>query len=165
MNQLLAGVLSKIDRLIFLATIAAVVLAILCFRPWVWDATAYHLPFTARQLGVQDYLGISNLFNERYQGFPVLWRYALAPGLILNSPRLYILPNLLAAFSAALCLHRLLNISKSMAMATTLCFPISYLGFASPYQDYFTNMFALTGGLLAAQGVFVITYGIDELHG
>lgn len=157
MNQLLAGMLSKIDRLIVLATIAAVILAILFFRPWVWDATAYHLPFTARQLGVQDYLGISNLLNERYQGFPVLWRYALAPGLILNSPRLYILPNLLAALSIALCLHRLLNISKSMAIATTLCFPISYLGFASPYPDYFTNTFALTGGLLAAQGVFYLT--------
>jgi len=46
---------------------------------WIWDATSYHLPFAAREIGIENYLGISNLFDERYKGFSILWRYALAP--------------------------------------------------------------------------------------
>jgi hypothetical protein len=156
--------------MITFTTIIALIFGFLFFRPWVWDATSYHLPFAARELGIQNYLGISNLLDERYKGFPVLWRYALGPGLILNSPRLYILPNIVAALSVGYCLHRLLNISKSMAIAATLCFPITYLGFASAYQDYFTNVFILMGGLLAARGMFSIIHvehgpGIVQIWG
>jgi hypothetical protein len=158
MKRLLNGILARTDRLIAYATITAAIFAILFFRPWVWDATSYHLPFAARALGIEDYLGISNLFNERYQGFPVLWRYALGPGLILDSPRLYILPNIVAALSVGYCLHRLLNLPKSLAIAATFCFPITYLGFASAYQDYFTNTFILMGGLLGVRGVFSKIY-------
>ncbi|MGA1368065.1 MAG: hypothetical protein ACO394_06060 [Blastocatellia bacterium] len=158
MNQFLNQIFARTDRMIALTTITAFLFAILFFRPWVWDATSYHLPFAARELGIQNYLGISNLYDGRYKGFPVLWRYALGPGLILNSPRLYILPNIAAALSVGYCLHRLLNISKLMAIAATLCFPITYLGFASAYQDYFTNAFILMGGLLAARGIFSLIF-------
>ena len=145
MNQFLNQIFARTDRMIAFTTITAFLFAILFFRPWVWDATSYHLPFAARELGIQNYLGISNLYDGRYKGFPVLWRYALGQGLILNSPRLYILPNIAAALSVGYCLHRLLNISKLMAIAATLCFPITYLGFASAYLDYFTNAFILLG--------------------
>lgn len=144
----------RLDSWVLVVTAAALVIGVALFRAWSWDATAYHLPFAARQLDLSKYRNISPLINERYQGFPVLWRYALAPGLIFENPRLDIIPNLIGAFTAGAVLRKLLHVNLFLGIAATLCFPIAYLGFASNYADYFTNCFVLAGALLLSHWMF-----------
>lgn len=146
---------------IVILTTAAVLAAIVFFRPWQWDATSYHLPFSARQLGISRYRNISHLMDERFQGFPELWRYALAPGLLLDIPRLLILPNLIAAFTVGYTVRKLFNIKFFTGVAATLCFPIAILGFASAYPDYFTNCFALAGALFLSHWMFLWIRGSE----
>jgi hypothetical protein len=153
------------DAWIVACTIVAVLAGIVLFRAWEWDVTAYHLPFSARQLNITRYRNISALINERYQGFPVLWRYALAPGLILDNPRLLIVPNLIAACTVGYTVRRLLNVGFFLGVAATLCFPISYLGFASAYPDYFTNCFAFAGALFLSHWMFALIRRTEQAEG
>ena len=151
----------RLDEAMIVLSLVAILLCVVFFRPWSWDVTAYHLPFAARALGLSRFEQITPLETSRYDGFPVLWRYALAPGLILDLPRLYVFPNLAAALAIAFSSVSALGKPWYAVLACTLCFPISLLGFSTPYQDYFTNVIALAG----AMHLFRWIYGAHSFYG
>jgi hypothetical protein len=158
---MLVRAMKGLDKAMLVLVLLAILMSVVFFRPWYWDATAYHLPFSARAMNLAKYAQISAIENERYNGFPVLWRYALAPGLIFDLPRLYVLPNLAAAVAMAFSSVATLGLSWPVALACTLCFPISLLGFASAYQDYFTNVIALAGALHLFKWIHDVRYVSD----
>ena len=149
-------VATGIDKALALLVVIALLGCILFYRPWPYDTTAYHLPFAARALDISKYANISALLNHRYEGDPILWRYALAPGLAFNVPRLYLLPNLLATLAIAYSSIAVLAVPWYWGIAATICFPISLIGLASSYQDYFTNTFILAASLLLFRGIHEI---------
>lgn len=51
-------------------------------------------------------------------------------------------------------IRKLLHVNLFLGIAVALWFPISYLGFASSYADYFTNFFALAGALVLSHWMF-----------
>lgn len=103
------------------------------------DAMNYHLPFSIRAFNLKPYPDYSGFKDSLYFGFPSFWRLALAPGLIFDSPRLFLIPNFvaLAAFTG-LC-HRYLKLPIPLAAACCLVFPVAFYGFRSPLQDFFVN--------------------------
>lgn len=149
-------VVNGLNKALALLVVVALLVCILLYRPWPWDTTAYHLPFAARALDISKYANISALLNHRYEGFPILWRYALAPGLAFNVPRLYLLPNFLATLAIAYSSVAVLAVPWYWGIAATICFPISLIGLASSYQDYFTNAFILAGSLVLFRGIYEI---------
>lgn len=157
-----------LDKALALLVAIALLGCVLLYRPWPWDTTAYHLPFAARALDISKYANISMLLNHRYEGFPILWRYALAPGLALNVPRLYLLPNFLATLAIAYSSVAVLAVPWYWGIAATICFPISLIGLASSYQDYFTNTFILAGSLMLFRGIHEIvrvhSSGLIRVH-
>lgn len=148
----------NLDKALLVLTVLALFISILLYRPWHWDATAYHLPFSARALGISRYQNISPILNHRYEGFPIFWRFALAPGLALNTPRLYILPNILAAIAASYSASVAFSFPWYLGIACTLCYPISLIGFASSYQDYFVSTMAFSGALLMFKALYSMFY-------
>jgi hypothetical protein len=128
-----------------------ILLSIVHFHPWEWDATAYHLPFTARFWRLPQVAGITPLLPERYAGFPVLWRIALLPGLVLAMPRLHAAVNLIALAVLCLAAARVLRMPWPLTVACCLCFPIALFGFRSTYQDFFVNAMITAAALLLFQ--------------
>lgn len=151
-------------NLLRLIVILLLLLSIVFFRPWPWDATTYHLPFAARTIGLTSYTNISPLHNPRFEGFPMLWRYLLAPGLILDAPRLFIIPNFCAALIMAWTCAYILSLPWYLSIASTLCYPIAIIGFASPYQDYFVNTIALCGALFLFKSLFDAFSGATSIN-
>ena len=129
----------------------ALALSFVHFHPWEWDVTAYHLPFTARFWNLGHLAGITTLLPERYEGFPVLWRVALLPGLVLAMPRLHFAANLIALAVLCLSARRALGLGWPLSVACCLCFPIALFGFRSPYPDVFVNTMITAGALRLLQ--------------
>jgi len=141
----LAG--SGLQRLICLMAILALIFSLLTFNAFPGDSLMYHLPFAIRFWHLDSWPDFTGYFEDRYQGFPILWRILLAPGLFFREPRLLILPNLLALAGLCWTARKYLFLSWPASILACLCFPVSLFGFASSMQDFFIGCTALSGAL------------------
>lgn len=140
---------SSADRAIALFMALGICLAFIFFDAYIYDVLAYHGPFSAIAAGIRrlDSYRMSEFMHSRFVGFPLLWRWALAPGLALGMPRLLILPNLLALLALVWSARRTLSLPWPLAAATAFIFPISLFGFRSAYQDFFVAALLCAGVL------------------
>jgi hypothetical protein len=113
------------------AGLLSLLLAAVFFDAYPYDILAYHGPFAAVATGLPrlSHYGMSRFMEHRYQGFPPLWRWLLAPGLGLGLPRLLLLPNLLALLVLIGTCRRCLRLPWPPSLATALLFPIALFGF------------------------------------
>jgi putative effector of murein hydrolase LrgA (UPF0299 family) len=125
------------------AAIFALCLALLLFDAFPIDSLSYHIPFASRFLQLPGFPDFTNYFEDRYQGFPVLWRLFLGPGLIFNHQRLFVLPNLAALSLLIYCSRRILFISAPLIFCCCVAFPVAIFGFRSSLQDFFVNVMVL----------------------
>jgi hypothetical protein len=139
------------------AAIMALVLSLLFFDAFPADSLMYHLPFSARYLHLPGFPDFANYLEGRYQGFPVLWRILLGPGLAWNHPRLFIVPNLLGLGLLIYCCRRMLGLSAALVICCCFTFPVALFGFRSSLQDFFVN----TMGLIASITLFQSSSGLD----
>ncbi len=134
-----------------LALLVALVIGLstLFYDAFAYDILAYHGPFAAVAAAIPrlSSYSMSESIINRFQGFPPLWRWAMAPGLALGAPRLLILPNVLALIAFVFSARRTLSLPWPLASATALIFPISLFGFRSAYQDFFVAALICAGAL------------------
>jgi len=138
---------SRLQRLIGLMAILALLFSIITFNAFPGDSLMYHLPFAIRFWRLESWPNFTGHFDDRYQGFPILWRVLLGPGLFFKEPRLFILPNLLALAGLCWSARKYLFLSWSSTVLACLCFPVSLYGFSSSMQDFFIGCTALAGAL------------------
>jgi hypothetical protein len=103
------------------------------------DALNYHFAFSIRFTGLKGFPDFSGYFEDIYKGFPILWRLVLAPGLALDQPRLFLLPNIAALGLFSFLCHRFLRLPLAIAAGSCLVFPVALFGFRTPLQDFFVN--------------------------
>lgn len=123
----------------------ALVFSFVTFNAFPGDSLMYHLPFSIRFWQLDSWPDFTGYFEDRYQGFPILWRILLGPGLVLKCPRILFLPNLLALISLCWCARKYLYLSWPSTVLACLCFPVALYGFSSSMQDFFMNATALSG--------------------
>lgn len=123
------------------AVLGGGVLSVLFFDAFPYDVLAYHGPFAALATGLPGLgnFGMTLFMEHRFQGFPPLWRWLLAPGLGLGLPRLMVVPNLLALVTLAWTARSTLRIPWFVSLAAALLFPIALFCFRTPYQDFFVG--------------------------
>jgi hypothetical protein len=103
------------------------------------DVVNYHLPFSVRLFGLSNYPDFTGYMDDLYNGFPVLWRLALAPGLAMDRPRLFLVPNLFALGLFTFLCRRYLRLPLAVAAASCLVFPVALYEFRTALQDFFLN--------------------------
>ncbi|MEB3244205.1 MAG: hypothetical protein VKO44_11290 [Cyanobacteriota bacterium] len=138
------------------AVLGMLALSALFFDAFPYDVLAYHGPFAAVATGLSrlsDY-SMSAFMLQRYEGFPPLWRWLLAPGLALGQPRLLGLPNLLALLVVAWSAWRTLRLPWWLSMGACLLFPIALFGFRTPYQDFFVGALMTAATLLIIESLW-----------
>jgi len=137
------------------AGLLSLLLAAVFFDAYPYDILAYHGPFAAVATGLPrlSRYGMSSFMEHRYQGFPPLWRWLLAPGLGLGLPRLLLLPNLLALLVLIGTCRRCLRLPWPPSLATALLFPIALFGFRTPYQDFFVGALGTAAVLLLIEAL------------
>lgn len=140
------------------AALTAVLLSLLIFDAFPADSVFYHLPFSVRFLGVPGFPDFTGYLEGRYQGFPVLWRFLMGPGLFLNQPRLFILPNLFALGLLVYFCRRLLRLPIALVICSCLAFPVALYGFRASVQDFYVNAMAL----IASLALFQPSAGFDS---
>ena len=131
------------------------VLSAVFFDAFPYDILAYHGPFSAVATGLpglRNY-GMSLFMEHRFQGFPPLWRWLMAPGLGLGLPRLLGAANLLALLTLAWTARTTLRLPWFVSVAATLLFPIALFGFRTPYQDFFVGALTTAAVLLLAHAL------------
>ena len=128
---------------VILHPLPVVLLAIfLCFLlvdAFPADSIHYHLPFAIRAFHLPGFPDYSGLKDSRYFGFPSFWRLALAPGLALDRPRLFLIPNLLGLLLFVQVCHRYLRLPRPWAACCCLAFPVALFSFRTSLQDFFVN--------------------------
>ncbi|MFM7269780.1 MAG: hypothetical protein ACKOZT_14560 [Cyanobium sp.] len=137
------------------AGVLSLLLAVVYFDAFPYDALAYHGPFAAVATGLPrlSRYTMTAFMEHRYQGFPPLWRWLMAPGLGLGLPRLLLLPNLLALLVLIASCRRCLGLPWAVSLATALLFPIALFGFRSSYQDFFVGALASAAVLLLIESL------------
>lgn len=137
------------------AVLLALALSAVFFDAFPYDVLAYHGPFSAVATGLPrlSHYGMSLFMEHRFQGFPPLWRWLLAPGLGLGLPRLLGVPNLLALLTLAWTARNTLGIPWPVSMTAALLFPIALFGFRTPYQDFFVGALTTAAVLLVGQSL------------
>ncbi|MFN9624231.1 MAG: hypothetical protein ACK587_15580 [Cyanobacteriota bacterium] len=137
------------------AVLLALALSALFFDAFPYDILAYHGPFSAVATGLPGLsnYGMASFMEHRFQGFPPLWRWLMAPGLGLGLPRLMGVANLLALLVLAWTARAVLRIPWFVTLAATLLFPIALFGFRTPYQDFFVGALTTAGALLLVQAL------------
>lgn len=137
------------------AVVGSLALSAVFFDAFPYDVLAYHGPFSAVATGLprlRDY-GMSAFMEHRFQGFPPLWRWLMAPGLGLGLPRLMGVPNLLALLALTWTARTTLRIPWVVTMATALLFPIALFNFRTAYQDFFVGALTTAAVLLLIQAL------------
>ena len=143
--------------LLSVLSVATLLLSIIYFDAYRYDVLAYHAPFTAlatKISSLRDFELEEFLYN-RFLGFPPTWRYALYPGLILNSPRLLILPNLVALMILVYACKSIIKLSVPLSIASVISYPIILYAFRSAYQDFFV------GALVTASLFFTLSLVVN----
>jgi len=112
------------------------------------DSIHYHLPFAIRAFHLAGYPDYSQLNDSRYFGFPWLWRLFLAPGLALDNPRLFLVPNLLGLLLFSQVCRRYLGLSRLWAACCCLVFPVALFSFRTSLQDFFVNTMVASAMLI-----------------
>lgn len=137
------------------AVLLVLALSALFFDAFPYDILAYHGPFSAVATGLPGLsnYGMASFMEHRFQGFPPLWRWLMAPGLGLGVPRLMGAANLLALLLLAWTARVTLRLPWFVTMAVTLLFPIALFSFRTPYQDFFVGALTATAALLLAQAL------------
>jgi len=137
------------------AGVLTLLMAVVYFDAFPYDALAYHGPFAAVATGLPrlSRYTMTTFMEHRYQGFPPLWRWLMAPGLGLGLPRLLLLPNLLALLALIASCRRCLGLPWAASLATALLFPIALFGFRSSYQDFFVGALASAAVLLLIESL------------
>ena len=137
------------------AGLLSLLLAAVFFDAYPYDILAYHGPFAAVATGLPrlSRYGMSTFMEHRYQGFPPLWRWLLAPGLGLGLPRLLLLPNLVALLVLIGTCRRCLRLPWPPSLAAALLFPIALFGFRTPYQDFFVGALGTAAVLLLIEAL------------
>jgi hypothetical protein len=132
-----------------IGTVAAITLfyCLIIFNAFPGDSLMYHLPFAARFWRLPGLPNFSGYFEGRYQGFPILWRVFMLPGLLLKAPRLLFLPNLLGMFLLCWSARTYLLLSWPLCVIACLCYPVVLFGFASSMQDFFVGATAVAGAI------------------
>jgi len=125
------------------------------FDAFVYDVLAYHVPFSALRINPNNssHLTLDSQLLERFRGFPSLWQYLLAPGLLLSAPRLMLVPNLIALSIFSFVTKRFFKIPWFVSIPSVFVFPIILYGFRSAYQDFFVGIILFTGILLIAASI------------
>jgi hypothetical protein len=137
------------------AVLAALVLSAVYFDAFPYDVLAYHGPFSALAAGLPRLADfrLSPFLEHRFQGFPPLWRWLMAPGLGLGLPRLLALPNALALLVLARTARITLRLPWFVTVAAALLFPIALFNFRTAYQDFFVGALATAAVLLLAHAL------------
>ena len=137
---------------VILHPLPVVLLAIfLCFLlvdAFPADSIHYHLPFAIRAFHLPGFPDYSGLKDSRYLGFPSFWRLALAPGLALDRPRLFLIPNLLGLLLFVQVCHRCLRLPRPWAACCCLVFPVALFSFRTSLQDFFVNTMVASAMLI-----------------
>ena len=138
-----------------LIAILIILFSFIYFDAFVYDVLAYHVPFSALRINLTDssYLILESELLERFKGFPSLWQYLLAPGLVLSAPRLMFIPNLLALSIFSCVTKRFFRIPWFVSIPSIFVFPIVLYGFRSAYQDFFVGIILLAGVLVIAASI------------
>jgi hypothetical protein len=137
------------------AVLLTLLLSAVFFDAFPYDILAYHGPFSAVATGLpglRNY-GLSLFMEHRFQGFPPLWRWLLAPGLGLGLPRLLGAANLLALLALVSTARTTLRLPWFVSVAATLLFPIALFNFRTPYQDFFVGALTTAAALLLAHSL------------
>jgi hypothetical protein len=137
------------------AVLLALALSALFFDAFPYDILAYHGPFSAVATGLPGLsnYGMASFMEHRFQGFPPLWRWLMAPGLGLGLPRLMGAANLLALLVLAWTARAVQGIPWFATLAATLLFPIALFGFRTPYQDFFVGALTTSAALLLVEAL------------
>lgn len=130
-----------------ITAILILVLSIIYFEAYPFDTNWYHLLFAAKQFSISDYdsLNLSLGLQNRFDGFPPLWRLGLLPGLITHSPRLLFIPNIIAALLSIYTIRGFFSLTAPQAFLGLIVSPIVLYGFRSSYQDFFVATMILSG--------------------
>jgi len=125
------------------------------FDAFIYDVLTYHGPFAAVATGLPrlSLYGMSEFMEHRFQGFPALWRWMLAPGLGLGLPRVMGVPNLLALLALVGAGVRCLRLPWRVGLAVALIYPIALFSFRSAYQDFFVGALTSAGILLVISAI------------
>jgi hypothetical protein len=126
----------------------AILLCFLLVDAFPADSIHYHLPFAIRAFHLPGFPDYSGLKDSRFFGFPSLWRLALAPGLALDSPRLFLIPNLLGLLLFVQVCHRYLRLPRPWAACCCLVFPVALFSFRTSLQDFFVNTMVASAMLI-----------------
>lgn len=138
---------SRLKGLLRLMAILALIFSFVTFNAFPGDSLMYHLPFSIRFWHLDSWPDFTGYFDDRYQGFAMLWRILLGPGLFFKQPHFFFLPNLFALVGLCWCARKYLYLSWPSTVLACLCFPVSLFGFSSSMQDFFMNCTALSGAL------------------
>ena len=138
----------KITALI--VSILLILLSMTYYDAFVYDVLAYHIPFAALRINFFDFsiLNLNPQLLARFKGFPSLWQYLLAPGLVFSAPRLLFIPNLFALAVFSYTVKKIFSIPWFVSVPSVFSFPIILFGFRSAYQDFFVGIVLFTGVLL-----------------
>lgn len=134
-------------RLLAAAAVMACIYALIFFNAFPGDSLMYHLPFAARFWRLERWPDYQGYFEPRYQGFPILWRVLLGPGVIYHVPRLLFLPNIFSISILCWSARKYLQLHWSVTIVATLSFPVILYGFASSMQDFFVNSCAAAAAI------------------
>jgi hypothetical protein len=143
LRQTLAAILHPLP-----VVLLAIFLCFLLVDAFPADSIHYHLPFAIRAFHLPGFPDYSGLKDSRYVGFPWLWRLMLAPGLALDRPRLFLLPNLLGLLLFVQVCHRYLRLARPWAACCCLVFPVALFSFRTSLQDFFVNTMVASAMLI-----------------
>ena len=129
---------------------SVIVLSIVFYDAFVYDVLAYHLPFSFLRIDFsnQSLLNLDSDLINRFKGFPPLWQFLIAPGILFNMPRLMLIPNLVALILLCATNKKAFKIPWHITIMIIFVFPISLFGFRSAYQDFFAGTTLLNGILI-----------------
>ncbi|MEB3242552.1 MAG: hypothetical protein VKO44_02855 [Cyanobacteriota bacterium] len=153
----LPGTVAKaLARPLVWAVLITLLLSVVFFDAFPYDVLAYHGPFSAVATGLPglSHYAMSPFMEHRFQGFPPLWRWLLAPGLGLRLPRLLVLPNLLALLALVWAARTTLRLPWAVSGAATLLVPIALFGFRTAYQDVFVGALSTAAALLVGHALW-----------
>lgn len=135
------------ETLIRAIAVISLVYCLISFNAFPGDSLMYHIPFAARFWQPPGWPDYSGYFEGRYQGFPILWRIFMLPGMLFKAPRLLFLPNLLGMLLLCWSARRYLLLPWHLCLVACLCFPVVLFGFASSMQDFFVGATAVAGAI------------------
>jgi len=115
-----------------------ILLSIAFFNPFPFDSIAYHIPFSVNSI-YPHYFDLDIGLRQRFNGFPPLWRYIMAPFLLTGCPRMLIIPNILSLFLLVYTCKNKLGLSINIAIIAIFSTPIVLSNFVTSYQDFFVN--------------------------